>query len=347
MIVENIGGKIKMTKFILKYREIIILTLIGAAFGYFILSPFIMVISDMLHTKMLSEYKIYALYSNPWQSVLEVFRPYLFIWALIFTIFSGITGCLIGMYLEVKRKHLDKLNESYKKLEALEQLKDSLTHMIVHDLNNPLTVISGELQLLMMAKTEFNVEQKESLNLAFASTEDLKRMISNLLDINKMEENKLKLNYEKFNLEDLAQDVINQMNAITGIENKTVFLEATRNTPEMSADKELIRRTIANLVNNAVKHSPSGGNILIKTFFKEKDNNFYIQVKDSGEGIPEEYLNRIFDKFVQVENRKAKMGHGLGLTFCKMAVEAHGGKIWAESELDKGSTFYFTIPANK
>ncbi|MFH1507593.1 MAG: ATP-binding protein [Candidatus Omnitrophota bacterium] len=242
---------------------------------------------------------------------------------------------------------LEETRDSYRKLGQLEKIKDSLTHMIVHDLNNPLTGISGELQLLKMEEREFNAEQKEGLNSALTATQDLKRMISNLLDINKMEENKLKLNYEKFKLEDLAQEVANQMSVIAQIENKTVSLEAARNMLEMSADKELIRRTIANLVNNAVKYSPSGGNVLIKTFFKEEDNNFQIKVKNSGEGIPEEYLNKIFDKFIQVENEKAKIGHGLGLTFCKMAVEAHGGKIWAESELDKGSTFYFTVPANK
>lgn len=245
------------------------------------------------------------------------------------------------------RNLLEKTRDSYRKLEQLEKIKDSLTHMIVHDLNNPLTAISGELQLLKMEEREFNAEQKEGLNSAFAATEDLKRMISNLLDINKMEENKLKLNYEKFKLEGFVQEVADQLSVMAQMENKTISLDAARNMPEMSADKELVRRTIANLVNNAIKHSPSGGNVLMKTFFKEEDNNFYIQVKDSGEGIPEEYLNKIFDKFVQVENEKAKMGHGLGLTFCKMAVEAHGGKIWAESELDKGSTFYFTIPAKE
>jgi len=245
------------------------------------------------------------------------------------------------------RNLLEETRGSYKKLEQLEKIKDSLTHMIVHDLNNPLTAISGELQLLKMEEGEFNAEQKKGVNSAFASTQDLKIMISNLLDINKMEENKLKLNYEKFRLEDLTREVTDQLGGMAQIENKTISLESVPDMPEMSADKELIRRTIANLVNNAIKHSPSGGNVLIKTFFKEVDNYFCMQVKDSGGGIPEEYSNKIFDKFVQVENEKAKMGHGLGLTFCKMAVEAHGGKIWAESELGKGSIFYFTIPANK
>ena len=106
----------------------------------------------------------------------------------------------------------------------------------------------------------------------------------------------------------------------------------------------LFRSVIANLINNAIKHSSPKGTVFVKVFFKQDDSNFYIRVRNSGEGIPKQYLDKIFDKFVQVEDEKAKMGKGLGLTFCKMAVEAHGGKIWVESEAGKGSTFYFTIP---
>ena len=242
---------------------------------------------------------------------------------------------------------LEETQNFYRNLKQLEKTKDSLTHMIVHDFSNPLTAISGELQLLKMGGKEFNAEQKESLNSALTATKNIKRMMDNLLDINKMEENKLKLNYETFKLEDLIQQVVDQMNIMAQIENKTVSFDGVPNMPEISADKELLRRIIANLLNNAVKYSPSSGNVFIKSLFKKEDDNFYIQVKDAGKGIPEEYLDKIFDKFAQVENEKTKIGHGLGLAFCKMAVEAHGGKIWVESELDKGSTFYFTVPAKK
>ncbi len=245
------------------------------------------------------------------------------------------------------RNLLEETRNSYGKLEQLEKIKDSLTHMIVHDLNNPLAAVLGELQLLRMEDKEFTAEQRESLNMAFAASEEMKGMISNLLDVNKMEENKLKLNYEKFKLNDLIQEVADQLSLIARIEDKKISIDTAQNMPEMPADKELIRRIIANLINNAVKHSPAGGSILVKAFFKAEDDNFYVQVKDSGEGIPEEYINKIFGKFVQVENKKARLGHGLGLAFCKMAVEAHGGKIWAENEISKGSSFYFTISANK
>ncbi|MFH1552157.1 MAG: PAS domain-containing sensor histidine kinase [Candidatus Omnitrophota bacterium] len=233
------------------------------------------------------------------------------------------------------------------KLKQLEKAKDSLTHMIVHDLNNPLMVVSGRLQLLKMDEESFNQKQKENLNSALLSSEGLKGMISNLLDISKMEEGKLTLRPERFRIGDLAKEVLEQMSVIAQSGDKSVSLDVTEAMPDISADKELIRRVISNLINNAIKHSPSKGTILVKAFFNQDDGNVHIQVKDSGEGIPKEYLDKIFDKFVQVEDKKAKMGRGLGLAFCKMAVEAHDGKIWVESELGKGSTFNFTIPEKK
>jgi len=333
----------KETNILLENREVIIFTLIGAVFGYIILSPFAMVVSDMIHSKMPPD-KVQAMYAKPWMSIIEVFKPYLVVWGLIFAVFCGIAGYVIGLYIKVKRSYMNKLNESYRKLQALEQFKDSFTHMIVHDLNNHLMSISGRLQLLKMEEENFSEEQKESLNSALLASKDLKRMISNLLDINKMEEGKLTLRTEEFRLEDIVAEVIKEMNIIARKEEVSVSLDAALDMPVILADKDLITRVISNLISNAIKHSPSKGVIIVKVSFRQDDNNFYIQVKDSGKGIPREYLDKIFDKFVQVEDEEAKMGRGLGLAFCKMAVEAHGGKIWVESEAEKGSTFHFTIP---
>jgi len=233
------------------------------------------------------------------------------------------------------------------KLKELERMKEDLTHMIIHDLNNPLMGISVEMQLLKMDGENFSQEQREKLDMALLASEDLKRMINNLLDISKMEEGKLTLRYEGFQLGNFVKEVVEQMSLIAQNEDKIISLEVGEDMPDISADKEIIKRVISNLLNNAIKYSPLKATIFVKAFFKQDDKNFYIQVKDFGEGVPEEYLDKIFDKFAQLEDRKAEMGHGLGLTFCKMAVEAHGGKIWVESEPGKGSTFYFTIPLKR
>ncbi len=139
------------------------------------------------------------------------------------------------------------------------------------------------------------------------------------------------------------------MKVIAEAEKKTLSLEFVEGAPVISADKELIKRTIVNLINNAFKFTQSDGFIEVKIFFKQEENVFYVQIRDNGVGIPGKYVDRIFDKFVQVEDDKsnARLGHGLGLTFCKLAVEAHGGRIWVESELGKGSTFTFTFPCKQ
>jgi two-component system sensor histidine kinase/response regulator len=114
--------------------------------------------------------------------------------------------------------------------------------------------------------------------------------------------------------------------------------------PPFSGDEDKLRRTLVNLLGNAIKFTPFGGTITAAAELQE--DVLLFSIHDTGEGIPPEAFDRIFDKFGQVENRKAgrKMSTGLGLTFCKLAVEAHGGRIWVESRSGEGSAFYFTIP---
>ncbi|MFH1995437.1 MAG: response regulator [Candidatus Omnitrophota bacterium] len=239
----------------------------------------------------------------------------------------------------------DELEGSYEKLKELEKMKDNLTQMIVHDMNNPLMVISGRIQLLKMEAEENSTEERNNnINEAFLASRDLQKMISDLLDITRMEEGKMRLEYENFNLSKAAEKITDQMRAVAVDQDKVLSLEISEVLSEISADKELIRRVIGNLISNALKFTPSKGTVTVRTKYDKDNDNFHVQVKDTGEGIPKEYLDRVFDKFTQVKTGKAKMGRGLGLTFCKMAVEAHGGKIWVESELGKGSLFTFTIP---
>ncbi len=244
--------------------------------------------------------------------------------------------------IEAKRM----VEDNYRKLQDLEGLKDSLTHMIVHDLNNPLTTIVGLLYLVrMQLEDKLTPEQKKSLDIASAAGDELKTMMGNLLDINKMEEGKIVLRPEEFDMAAVAGGVVTQMRVIAEHDRKRLSLNAAAALPKIRADKDLIKRVIANLINNALKYTPEDGAIDVNIGFDAGKSSFEIRVKDTGDGIPKEYLDKVFDKFVQVEtNKKAKTGRGLGLTFCRMAVEAHGGGIHVESELGKGSAFVFTLP---
>ncbi|MBI4846509.1 MAG: hybrid sensor histidine kinase/response regulator [Candidatus Omnitrophica bacterium] len=240
----------------------------------------------------------------------------------------------------------EQLERSYEKLKSLEIMKDNLTHMVIHDLKNPLNTILLGLEFLQKRfQSKLAPEEKISLAVALRACYELKAIMDDLLDINKMEAGKIKLRLEKFDLAVLITEVIEQMKVIIVDSSKVLSSQIDKKMPEICADRKIIKRVIANIVNNAVKFTPSNGTILIKASFDKASNNFCVQIKDSGEGIPEEYLETIFDKFVQLNNNKFNVGHGLGLNFCKLMVEAHGGNIRVESKPGKGSNFIFTLPA--
>jgi signal transduction histidine kinase len=217
----------------------------------------------------------------------------------------------------------------------------------VHDLNNPLTAILGNVQLLeMKLQNALSADQKNSFYLILYSIHEMINMISNLLDIGKMEEGKINLRYEEINLGVVFKEIIDVMKILAQQEGKVISVRMPSDIKGLYADREILKRVVTNLIGNALKFTPPGAVIEIAAHYNKDVKEVVISVKDEGQGIPKEDLNRVFDKFVQVESAQVieKTGKGLGLNFCKMAVEAHEGRIWVESEGGKGSTFYFTFP---
>lgn len=248
------------------------------------------------------------------------------------------------------RNLLGETQRAYSELKKLGEIKNSLTQMIVHDLNNPLLVISGNIQILEMELEDtLSGEQKNSVYLTLYSIQGMRDMISNLLDIGKMEEGKLALRYEEINLDVIFREITDVMRVLARQEGKSISVHTPSGLPNIKADKEILKRIISNLIGNALKFTSSDSEIEIAASYNTENKEVVVSVKDQGEGIPKEYLQRVFEKFVQVESAQAgkRSGRGLGLTFCKMAVEAHGGRIWVESEVGKGSTFYFTLLVKK
>lgn len=232
----------------------------------------------------------------------------------------------------------------YKKLE---KTKIGLTQMITHDLNNPLTATSGNLQLLEMElKDTLTQEQVMKFRIALDGLDEIKTMIHNLMEVSLMEENKMALKKKRLNLYTHAQKVKNMMQYVAS-EGKNITVDLAPDMPEISVDEEILTRIISNLIRNAIKFSPPNTTIEVRIAYKEKGKEFLFAVKDFGIGIPKEYHDKIFDKYIRVDNDLTRTveGKGLGLTFCKMAVENHKGRIWVESQPEKGSTFCFTIPA--
>ncbi|HBU70077.1 MAG TPA: hypothetical protein DEE98_06790 [Elusimicrobia bacterium] len=244
---------------------------------------------------------------------------------------------------------LEELAHNFEKmardLKSLEQLRQDLIRMIIHDLKSPLSGIMGSLDYLDSGMLgAFTAEQAKIISLAKNSSETMLVMIQNLLDVAKMEEEKLELRKEPVDIAALILDRLQHFEALAVTEKKTITASVDKSIPPVNMDKSLIERVINNLLTNALHHTSSGG--VIKLGVKNSDGFAEVTIADNGEGIPEEYREKIFEKFVQVKKKQAHLrtGTGLGLTFCKMVVETHGGSIRVDSELGKGSAFIFKIP---
>ena len=182
--------------------------------------------------------------------------------------------------------------------------------------------------------------------MAVTGSETLLAMINDLLDISKMEDGSLRLEYSDPSAEMLVERSLQQVLQLARDKRISLRKELDADLPPLRADEDKLRRTLVNLLSNAVKFTPEEGEIAVRCRRQTEEGAVLFSITDTGEGIPEEAFAKIFEKFGQVENRQRgrKNSTGLGLTFCKMAVEAHGGRIWVESSLGAGSTFHFTVP---
>jgi len=262
--------------------------------------------------------------------------------------YIGIAVSNANLYETIK-KQLEQLERKNVMLTELETMKRSLIQMIVHDLKNPLMGIMGYTDLLMDEEEKFTNSQINSLKMIYISSKNLMRMILNLLDMSRMEEQRVTLKLEEVNLKDLITKNIYEIRPLLLKENKKIETKLPEILPIIKVDKDLINRVIANLLNNAVKYSPPRGNVTIGANYGETKNWLTLYIKDEGKGIPKDFQERIFEKFTQLEARENKYqnlrtSRGLGLTFCKLAVESHGGRIWVESDIGRGSKFCFNLP---
>lgn len=238
--------------------------------------------------------------------------------------------------------------EEYGQLERtieLEKLRDDLIHMIVHDLRTPLTSIISGLKTIERAGADPELT-RELLPYCLTAGSALMGMINDLLDINRMESGALELYPEPVDMAEVVDDALKLVRGMAS-ENSVHLERSIQDGLEpISADRDKVERILTNLVGNGIKFSPSGGRVLVAVERNEADGGVHIRVVDNGAGIPQEHLERIFDKFGQVESRRSGryVSTGLGLTFCKLATEAHGGTIWVESEVGKGSVFHVCLP---
>ena len=252
--------------------------------------------------------------------------------------------------LRIKSYH-DEIAMKNNHLLELEKIKDGLIHMIVHDLRNPLWAVFGYLDLMLLDKHQFTQSQTKLLDSCIGSCQDLREMVDSLLDIYKMEEGQMKLNIEKANLEELIDASLQPFLVQATKKQIALSYDHSDRKHSIQVDPRIVKRVLANLINNAIRHTPSGGKIKITAGSYQNNGNLHVEVKDTGNGIAPAYHQKIFDKFEQVKLKKSNISvgsSGLGLAFCKLAVKAHGGRIWVESKGEgKGANFQFTLPVKQ
>ncbi|HNW43633.1 MAG TPA: ATP-binding protein [Elusimicrobiales bacterium] len=225
----------------------------------------------------------------------------------------------------------------------LARIKDEFLHSITHDLRNPMGAIKGFVEFLVKEiPGPVNAAQKKMLISIDRASFRLLGMINNILDVAKMDAGKMEVKLAPVNLRDVAARVIELMESLGQRKHLRFELEGDAEAV-LDADGGLMERMFTNLVGNAIKFTPENGVITIGMTGGDKTVTAW--VRDTGDGIPPEYLAKVFEKFEQVKGQKAG-GTGLGLTICKYAAAVHLGKIWAESEPGRGAKFIFSIPRN-
>ena len=231
----------------------------------------------------------------------------------------------------------------------LQRMRADLTSMIVHDLRSPLSALYSGLLLLQEMIPAYNSEAMVQDTFAAAERSCLRliNMVNSLLDISRLEAGRMKLDQRPTDLYKLVCSVLDGLAPLAQEQGIALITEIPQDW-QVLIDEEKINRVLTNLVDNALKFSPEKGHLQVIAEPAPGEPGFVrCSVHDDGPGIPPEYREKIFDRFTQgpgVETKRRSTGTGLGLTFCKLVVEAHGGRIWVDSPGEHGSTFYFTLP---
>jgi PAS domain S-box-containing protein len=226
---------------------------------------------------------------------------------------------------------------------VIERMKDEFVSIVSHELRTPLTSIHGSLGMLASGLLDAEPQTgKRLLEIAVNSTERLIRLINDVLDVERIESGKVEMVKQICNVNDLLTDATEVMQPMA--ERFGVTLSVSPIEAIVWVDRDRITQTLTNLLSNAIKFSPQGSTVWLSA--ERQDNCLRFQVKDQGRGIPHDKLETIFERFQQVDasDSRNQDGTGLGLAICRNIVQQHGGRIWVESTLGQGSTFYFTLP---
>jgi signal transduction histidine kinase len=246
------------------------------------------------------------------------------------------------LYEELKER-ARKLEQAYRELQAVDRLKDELVQNVSHELRTPLTFVKGYVELLLEGDMgPINERQREALSIVAEKTNSVTRLVSDIIFLEQIERQTLQL--KPVNMVDVVRLALQGCEVTAAAAGIHLQTDLEPDLPSVVADRDRLNQVFDNLLVNSIKFSPQGGPITIR--LRHEGSSILVTLSDTGIGIPKDQLSRVFERFYQVDGSSTRHygGAGVGLAIVKRIVESHGGRIWVESELGQGSTFYFTLP---
>ena len=255
-----------------------------------------------------------------------------------------VLGARVRSLLKLKAA-TDALEDSYRKLRELEKVRDDLMKMIVHDLKTPLTSIIATLEMLEDGDLgAVTGSQQDALRDTENKAQELLRLIEDLLEVARIEETSISLDLEPLDPASLVHEIMNDWTLRLQQERASTTIEVAPDVPPFPGDRSLLKRVFGNLIQNSLIHSSTA--VELRIFARTDPRGVLFTVADNGPGIPPQYHEVIFHKFERVKtpNVPRVRSSGLGLAFCRLVVEAHGGRIWVQSAEGAGSAFHILLP---
>lgn len=256
--------------------------------------------------------------------------------------------------LDALREKDKALEQKVEEIQNLEKNRDELVHAIIHDLSNPLATIRSSLSgLLYNDSKNLSSYQGAMIEISYQAARNMTRLVDNILSVHKLEQAGLPIHPEPFSGEKFIKKVVDFQRPLAEKKNIRLSRRVSRNLPPIYADLHLLERVLQNLIDNAIKFTPEGGKITVsaKCFDSSVESDsaispteafVVISVKDTGPGVSSELETHLFEKFSS--GLQEESGSGLGLAFCRMAIQAHGGEIWVQNNPGKGAIFTFILP---
>ncbi|MFZ2410966.1 MAG: ATP-binding protein [Candidatus Methanoperedens sp.] len=239
-----------------------------------------------------------------------------------------------------------KLENAYDELKEEAEAKSDFISTASHELRTPLTVINSYLEMFEDGMLgELDDKQSEKFVVIRSQTDHMIRLVEDMLDTLKLESRKFKIQKQSLKLDEIAKSAVDEVSRLADLKEHAMSLKTNGELLRIRGDRQRIKQVFGNLLTNAIKYTPNKGRINVE--LKNENGHLLVSISDNGVGIAEEEHDKIFEKFYTVGGKsltRESERMGLGLTIAKGIVEAHGGRIWVESKLNKGSTFFFTLP---